>query len=346
MAIYIFLFSVVIILYLILKDKKNGKRNYCFIIGIVLSLIAGLRNETLGLTDTQYVYKVFFERILVNDFEYVLTLKDTLFQIITFVFTRIFGNNFKLYVLLFTTPYIAAVTFLIYKYSKRKWLSFIIFICLHYYEISFTLMRQINGMAILIWAFYNLLENKKMRFILLTVLASCFHSVCIIYLFLYPLRNIKININVLIIVLIIVTIFSMFPKEILNVAYNIIDNERFDRYQELNRVKNRVFFIMNLVFWIVEMLNYKNIYKDKTRTTMLWCVLICLIISPLTVALGETSRIAYLFGVMHIILLPDSIDLIKSNRQKMILELGMATTFILYFLFFLGPQVNIIPYFI
>lgn len=344
MSIYIAMFFLMIVLYIILCKKTNGMKVYCIIIGICLALIAGLRNENLGLTDTKFVYKVTFNKILNNNnFEYVLTIKDTLFQILTYIYINIFGDNFKLYVLLFTCPYIASVSFFIYKYSNKKWLSFIVFMCLHYFEISFTLMRQINGMAILLVALHYLIKEKKIKFVFFTILASCFHTVCIIFLVLLPISKIKMQKKIIILILIVLTIFVFYSKEILNIFYSILKIDRFLVYQNSDRVKNRMFFYINLVLWIFEMINYRNIMKDY-RSIFLWSSTICLLFSPLTVVFGEASRISYVFGLVHVVLLTDTIDLIKDKKQKIFAELLVAFVLLIYFVIFLGPQVNIIPY--
>lgn len=346
MGIYIILIFLILILYVILKDKKQGKKAYCFIIGGCFILLAGLRHESMGLSDTEVYYKVFFNRILNNDFNYVLSLKDKLFQIFTYIYTRIWGDNFQFYILLTSIPYIAAISFLIYKYSKKMWLSFIIFLCIHYFEISFTLIRQVNGMAFLILAFCYLVENRKKEFLIFVLIGSCFHTICILFLIILPLREIKLEKWMLYISAVALIIFLFWSNEVVEIAKMFFTSERFARYSDANKIqtKNRVFFLMNCTFFVAEILNYKRVCNEESRRLAFWCSLICLLISPLTVALGEASRIAYLYGFVHIIILPDSIELIKKGSQKAFCEFLVLILFTNYFLFFLGPQVNVIPY--
>lgn len=345
MGIYIILFVLIIFLYLVLKDRKNGTRNYCIIIGLCLAVVAGLRNEKLGLTDTEKVYKVFFERILKNDFSYVLTLKDTFFQILTYYYTRLMGANFKIYVFLFTCPYILVVSFFIYKYSNRKWLSFIMFVCLHYYEISFTLMRQINGMAILILALHFLINNQDKKFVIAVVLASLFHKICLIFLILYFFKNLKLKKWILYLIFVTLFICSIYSKEIIDFFFKIINDERFGKYEYNAQTKNRVLFWMNFIFWFFELLNFSNNSQKVGGELMFWSTTICMMVSPFIIIIGEFSRIAYLFGIAHIVILPDSLELIQNNKQKMFAEFLVMLLFMVYFLNFLGPQVNIIPYY-
>ena len=346
MIVYVLLAFLIIFSYPILSNKKNGILHYCCIICCAMCLIAGLRNENLGLTDTLEVYKVFFYRILNNDYSYVLQLKDLGFQTATFVFTRIFGDNFKLYVFLFTIPYILAVTFIIYKFSNNKPLSFIVFMCLHYFEISFTLMRQINGMAFLIIGLYFFVKKRYVKFIVSVLIGSLFHQICIIFILLYLFRFIQFKKWMILVVITFLFFTLAMPEEIMKIAYNfIINNDRFSRYESVGQEKNLMLFLINFIMWIVEL-----IYILKSKTTRLnnilfICSSICLIVSPLTISLGEMSRVAYIFGITNIILLPNSVTIFDSDSKR-IINISFATVFFIYFFMFLGPQVNIIPYYL
>ena len=329
-----------------LHDGEKNIKIYCLICFFTLAIVAGLRNENLGLTDTVYVYKKTFYRIMDNDFAYMLTLKDYGFQILTFIFTRICGDNFKLYCLLFTMPYIGAISFMIYRYSSNKCLSFIVFMCLHYYEISFTLMRQICGMAILCLALHLFLEKRYKGYTFCVLLASLFHPICILFITIFVVKFFKFK-KWMFVPLLVILFFVLFrPRWILNFVYTyLVSAERFTRYARIDSSKNLMLFIINLTLWSAELLALKKIRYDEKKMMLFMSVTICLIISPLTVALGEMSRIAYLFGMAHVILLPDYLYAFKKGINRKIARVGTGMVLIIYFLFFLGPQVNIIPYY-
>ena len=344
MLIYCCLALIITICYIPLSKTNRQKAIYCVIVCVSLCLVAGLRDESLGLTDTVAVYKVYYYRILQNNYDYVLQQKDWGFQTLTYLFTRIFRDNFLLYVFVFTIPYIISVSFLIYKLSNNKPLSFIVFMCLHYFEISFTLMRQINGMAFLCMALYFFINRKYIRYVIFVLIASLFHQICIVFLFVYMFRFISFKkwMVVPILALLIVTLLA--PSSIMKYAYEfIVSDERFSRYEEDGQEKNLVFFLINLVMWVFEYMYIMKKKKSHKNDTLFICTSICLVISPLTVALGEMSRVAYLFGIAHIILLPNSVATFDAS-SRVIVNISFTAVFLLYFLFFLGPQVNIIPY--
>lgn len=347
MGIYVFLFTFMIITYIPLSKTKLKKGIYCFTICTILTLIVGFRNINMGLVDTMYVYYPRFIQIANHGLEYVFEQKDQGFQLLTYYFIRIFGADFRLYTILFAFPYILGISFLIYKFSKNHCLSFIVFICLHYFEISFTLMRQVFGMGILCFALYCFIKKRYKTFIVLVIVASFFHQICIVFLVLLVFIFLKPKKWMLIPLIAAIVLCMIYPHKLLGFAYSMIESERFTRYESIAKTKNLTFFFINLVMWIAEALLYKYTQKNREQTILFICSGICLAISPLTVALGEMSRIAYLFGISHIALLPSSVEIIKDDTQasRKIVTVAFAAVFILYFLFFLGPQVNIIPYY-
>lgn len=345
MIIYLLLYSLILFLNPLLNKYKNGKKIYCCFICLVLILIAGLRNENMGMVDTVLVYKPNYFDVLENDFWYIFTLKDYGFQVLTFILTRIFQSNFQLYIFVFSIPYIVAVTYFIYKYSNKPHLSFIIFTCLYFFEISFTLIRQVNGMAFLLLALHFLLNNKNKKFIFFVLLASLFHQICFLFIIIWPLSKITIKKEILYLAIICTIVFLIFPQQILDFVFrNIIQSDRFGRYETKAHQKNLVFFLINLFIWIVELINIKDIKKDRKLTILFVNSTISLIISPLTPVLGEASRICYLFMISNIILLPESINRFRYENERKFISFVSSVVLIAYFLFFLGPDTNSVPF--
>ncbi|MCH3976610.1 MAG: EpsG family protein [Bacilli bacterium] len=346
MIIYILTFILFITLYFILKKYKNGNKIFCTICTIVLILIVGLRNEKLGLTDTLYVYKPHFLQIYHYDFSFIFELKDYGFQIMTYLFTRIFGDNFQLYLFLFGMPYIICISFLIYKFSKNSLISFICFMSLHYFEISFTLMRQVNAMALLALALYFLINKKYFKFIIFVALAYFFHQISIVFLILLPLSFIPLKKKVIApIVFAICLAFIMMPFTIRDVLFKLVaDSERWQSYEVSTTSKNLVLFAINLLFWIISYLYLDDLKKSNANKVLFLCSTLALCISPLTIILGEFSRVSYLFGIANVVLFPNSLEIFKIKKEKMIISTAAIVVFIIYFLFFLGPDANVVPY--
>jgi hypothetical protein len=64
--------------------------------------------------------------------------------------------------------------YLIYKYSPSTFLSFLIFILLFYPNFGLIQIRDGVSIAFAWWAIFNLMEGKKIRFIIKTTKMSTF----------------------------------------------------------------------------------------------------------------------------------------------------------------------------
>lgn len=344
MLIYIFLLLIIwLLLYFAKKNQINKKTAFIFI-AILFVLIVGMRNVSLGQFDTELVYKPYFYRILHNDLSYIFNLKDIGFQYITYLFTRVFGDNFQLYIFLLTIPYISGITFFIYKYSKYPMLSFVFFICLQYFEISFTLIRQVNAMAILMLATYFLIEKKKKISFIFILIASLFHQTSLVYILMLPLCDLKIKKKYLPFILLGSFIFLFLPTAIMNLLYKILGTDnRFYLYSIKGQQKTYMFYLLNLIIWLVCILGHKFSKTTYDRNIFIIGATVVLYISPLAVTLGEMSRIAYYFGLYEIIIFPDICSRFN-GRDRMIFSAICSVCLILYFFSILGPGSNVIPY--
>ena len=327
-----------------MEKGRISKKKYIIIIGICLVNIVGLRSIIMGQNDTLMVYKPFFERIIANDLSYALNLKDPGFQLITYLFTRCVGHNFQLYIYLLSVPYIWVVCLFIYKYSKKPVLSLLMFTSLQYFEISFTLIRQVNAMALLMLATYFLIKKKSVFAILFIVLAGFIHQTCLIFLVMIPLSEMVIKRKTMFAVSGISLLFLFFSENILSVIYKVLGtSHRFAIYADKGHQKTYVFYFLNLILWLGCLLTYKYGNETRERKIFFYSATVAMVISPLVVVLGEMSRIVYYFGIYEIILFPD-VSNCFSRKSKRTFNFVCYFFMIIYFLLNLGPGSNVIPY--
>ena len=335
MLIFIICYLLIFFLAAIIKSKKL----YCFLICIILTLVAGLRHETLGSFDTQYVYLRSLKAIDAGGLDYVLTMKDIGFQMITYAFTLIFGVNEPLYLILISAPYFMAISYIIYKYSKYPMVSYIVFFSLHYFEISFTMIRQITAMAIICIAFKYIVEKKPIKFLICVICTSFIHETALIFILAYPISKLKFNKRYVFITLSFIMLILAIPNKINNILFSIVsNNERWYRYQEIGKSKNLTLFYLCAMFTLMAMIYYKKLKEDKINIILIHMSVLATIFAPMVLVLGEFSRICYFFGVFNIILFPNIIDSEPNKKLKYIIVTLSCVIFICYFLVFLGPD--------
>lgn len=347
---------ILIAFFCLLKHKKYISKKRCIVLCCtVLWLTVGLRNISLGLIDTKEVYIKHYKEIYYNGLSVVSNEKDKLFYYITYFIIKITGYNPMVYLLIMAMPYIFSVGILINKYSKNIFLSFIIFMSIHYYEISFTLMRQVIAMAILLFSFDALKDKKLIKFILIVLLASLFHQMALVFLLAYPvsLLNEK-NKKKFIIIIILSFIISIFlPSNVKKLANNFFDgNDRFSKYttSTYSMTTNLILFFMCLLFTLVGMFYIRKQKKEEKKSNsdvdnlLLLMSILASSFAPFTTIIREFSRITYFFGIYNICILPNALNYEKNNNVKYILYYVSTIIFISYFLLNMGLEANIIPY--
>ncbi|WP_081085276.1 EpsG family protein [Priestia megaterium] len=345
MLIYLFCYLIIIVGYFFYKNNLFAKKHYCIFMTLVLTCIIGLRNEMMGLVDTHYVYRFRFEEIVMYGWDYVLYYnKDIGFQTLTFLFTKVFGDNFTLYLLCMAFPYVASISYLIYKYSKSPMISFAIFTSLQFFTITFTLMRQVFAMGILILAFKYVIDKKPIKFTLLVLLASIFHQVAILFLVVYPLVKIK-NVYVFLCIVSAGVISStLFSSKIMYVISIIQQtNERYNHVNS-NDSTNLTYFFVCLLFLLISLLYFKTIKKSELNYILFKLSALATTIAPLSTVFREASRVSYMFSIFNIILLPNILVLEKDKKTRNLMATLTIVVFMIYFLFFLGKGTNVIPY--
>ena len=159
------------------------KKKYAFCIVIVLSLVAGLRNETVGLDTPGYVMAI--ENIINGNLELAYGLEWT-FRILCYVMSFVFKNPqwFLLIFALITNSLIILRLWDIKEQISFTWAIFAYYSM--FFMMSLNLMRQFIAIAIVFYATKYLLKEKTITFILFVLLASVFHisaMVSIVYVF-------------------------------------------------------------------------------------------------------------------------------------------------------------------
>ena len=141
MEIYIFVIFL-ILTGMLLRYKQ--KKIYCIYVGIILLLLIGLRDKSMGIVDTQYIYIPTFNKILNTPFFEINNFfsKDIVFIYITKIYTYLSSNQ-QLWLFLLGIPIILGISMLIYRESKNPVLSFILFLSLNYYRNEFYAFKTI-----------------------------------------------------------------------------------------------------------------------------------------------------------------------------------------------------------
>ena len=107
------------------------------------------------------------------------------------------GSNYQAFLFIVALIIEVAVALLIYKYSPRPWLSYLVWNCVGFYIFGFSAVKQALSMAFILFAMICLLERKRMHFILSVCIAGFIHAPAFAFLPAYWLTKRRINMRII-----------------------------------------------------------------------------------------------------------------------------------------------------
>lgn len=324
MTIYIFLLtywgSFSLILNQLFKSKKKyNNRIYIFIAGFSLFLLMSLRHFTVG-TDLRSYYNEFLNA------ELFLSLRPSEigYSYFNYFFYKV-GFNFQMYLTVIAAIIVYAISKLYLIFSKNIMLSYYLFVTLGLFAITLTGLRQSLAIAITIFAFTNLMKNKKVLFFILVIIAYFFHNSAIAFLIIYPIRNIKIN-NKMGFMLYFMALASYFAINIFVPIVWRISPERFVRRymileSNINPLVVIVYILIPLAILLVWKFDNRNKQFDAQITTMFIISLINMLVYFLATEIALFERVSLYFIVYNTILIPNVIETIRDREIKLLAKI-------------------------
>lgn len=111
------------------------------------------------------------------------------------LFSILTGGDFQIFLIFIAIVIEIAVAIVIYRYSPAPWLSYLIWNCFGFYVFGFSAIKQALAMAVLMFAFTGIMEERPKRFFLWTVLAGCIHAPALIFLPAYWIAKSKLSVR-------------------------------------------------------------------------------------------------------------------------------------------------------
>lgn len=172
------------------KEMKDYPILFSIISVLILSLLGGLRHESIG-TDVLFYIKGNFEAALwIDSFPKYFTAiyaKEPLYLVVVYIISKVFGN-FQVLLFTFQIMTIGCVYFAAWK--RRRYVSpwFVLLIyCALYYNDSYNMVRQHLAMAIVLLGSVYLLEEKYKNCLIFFFIASLFHTSAFLAFILVPI---------------------------------------------------------------------------------------------------------------------------------------------------------------
>ena len=328
MMIYDYLIISLLIICLISTTKINNRKLNMITQVTILTLVSGLRYQTIG-SDFK-AYKVIFE----NSIYGINT--EFLYWILNFL-VRLFTDNFNVFLIIVSFIINSIIVVIINKYSKMPNLSIVIYVIIGGYFGSFNIMRQYISVS-LYWLilYYIFSYNKKVAFIISLISIFIHKSSLIILLITILLIKLSENLNKskLILLLLLSPVFYLiepYLKKIIGLVYynNYLQNDMFDYGASVG------LYCLELIIIIFVILNMRKDFKSYTNYEkfMIVSIIPSFIFSIIATRGVLYARLMTYFYMYKIILIPNL--LYKKNKKFRILLIYICIVFlILYFILF------------
>ncbi len=354
MKIYIILLLIIILLYIFLFKVfklKYSKEIFCGVVFILLTLVQGLRSWNVGNDTKNYVR--FYEIVKTMSIKSILLQSNWVIEPgygMLMKVCSLIGINTRFFILIVAMIINGGLMLFIYKYSENPLMSVIIFMGVEFFTLSFTALRQMIAVIIVLNSYTFIRKEKYIKFIIIILLAATFHKSALIFLPVYFFKNIKISKNNLIIGGCLILLLQVCAITIVKFC---VEKFYYTSYLSADGSGITQAFVM-LVYLVLGILIYfkfidKNEYKDNI---LFFVIYVAFAIQSLTYQLSMLSRLMWYFYIFIVIFLPNVISNVKGSINiidkkisiKRIVSLCIYFLMILQYLLFSINMYNIIPY--
>lgn len=348
--------SLIIYLYIYIHSKNKNKLKIILIFLIVMqfTLIQGLRSFEIGSDTSKYIQ--YYEYIKNGDFTFFeLLLNPPLnFEFGYLAFMKIcalFNLTSRFFLIVVSLVINALIGRYIYKESDDFILSFWIFIGIEFFTLSFTMIRQMIAIGIILNA-YICLESKNYKmYFLLNILASLFHKTALIFIiiFFYQIIKDKIKknypkfeitvVNKIFIILVTMFIVAFCLGDIISFVAHIF-------YGYYHFSKSSIGFLWVVMMGILGL--FLIIEKKSNKTDKLvnyeMFIFIAATFQLMTIHISQFSRATFYFYIFTITSLPYAITLIKNRNIRRFLKCSVYMLTFIQYIFFSMNIYNLVPY--
>lgn len=355
MYIYIINLILIISLYLIVFkiDKiKNSKKIFCISVFILFSLIQGLRSFNIGNDTRNYVG--FFELSKGISLIDIILMKQWSIEPGYGILMKICASmNFTPQIFLLTVAVIinGGLMYYIYKYSDNPFVSVIIFMGVEFFTLSFTALRQMMAVIILLNSYTYIDKKKPIKFVLMVLLAASIHKTALIFLPVYLLKNVKVNLKTIYIGIGICVISQLIAIPIII----FISQKIFSQSYLVNIVGGGITqALVILVYLTLGIFIYKDsIHKEEgINNTYIIFIYFAFFIQTLACRINMVNRLIWYFYIFIIVYLPNmkkeiTKNIIINNKEiklSTIYELIIILLSVTQYLLFSIDMYNVVPY--
>lgn len=361
------LFSLFVWGFIYKKCENKSRAKKCIIFAIVLqfTLLQGLRGVYVG-NDTENYVK-YYNLISQSDlslYEWVFVEKIK-FEIGWLTLMKICGFfhlSSQAFLIVVAAIINSLFGYFVYKQSDDFIMSYWIFIGMEFFALSFTMLRQMIALLLIVNSLRYIREKKPFAFYSLLFLAILFHKTALIFVVMYPiyafvdkyqnkflhkfsqLKNRFLNAeNLLIFIKFILSIcLVLICLYLLKPIIVYLSHLIYGYYSSLEGVELGGQWIELIA--ILVMLLFADKYCDKNKLLIFQLfALFALLFQTGTIFISYLSRIVMYFTIFSTVSLPYIIENMKHKKIKFVFKFMLYLAFFLQYILYMNLY-HLIPY--
>lgn len=337
-----FTFIFIILYWLIIQPKGvKAVNRYITICATLFVLMFGLRNEAIFGDTYGYVFE--FKQYGLVSLERVVEHHnvDYLFWVLNYYICRVLGGNYTIWLTIYAIVIMIPVTRLIRRYSTNPMYSWILIIFLGFMYFFMMGMRQTLAMAFVLSGFMILMDEnevkrRKLKFVLLVLSASLFHSSALICLVsLLYIKTPKLSRDYIVWYSIALVVFLLAGGLVLSQLFGVVrifsETDRFSNYFTEMKGSTYTYFLQQFIIVVPSLYVLRGRFHERLFALLGNFSIIGLLTVALSPTIAEMFRVSFYFSWANIILFPIAIS--TMNRHKSVLPIVYLLFFVAYLIF-------------
>lgn len=316
--------------------KHNNYKGFLILSGILITLVAGLRDPYVGTTDNIYYWYLFQRLDLTGHFmDYYraldtsvpIFLNEIAFSYCVWLLTRFFSNPQILFVV--SSGFITWSTFrFIHKNTANVPMAVLLYLCLGLFTFNMNGMRQALAMAICLWAFEHAKNRKLLPFLLTVFLAMQFHKTAFIFFPVYLFPIVKNKPGHMLLFSFAVIIFSLALSRLIPL-YDSLTGESFTDSDSVE--SGGIFSVLIYLAAVgLAILKWREIQTDHLPLIFLGVVFGFALYLSRYVTIGIMERVSFYYFYFLIILLPSTVSRFRAGERSVFFLLLSAFAIALF----------------
>ena len=348
MTVHIILIILIFLSYILINSldlsEKTKKQAFLIFVGLLLVLLAALRHQSVGTDTSDYWHDYEIGRYATFKEAFTEWGENKAYYWLNGIFSNA-GLPIQVWFGFLGVASVGPVFYLIYKYAENPLFSVILYLSVGTYAFTLAGLKQALAIALLIFAFIQVINKKTLAFLILVVLATFFHQTSIVFLVVYPLAKIK-SLKIQTLIYSLMTLLAFFNAiPIIRVVLELLDNEHYEGYLNEGAQYSLVSFFIQLLMLLVCLLYAPNSKMEPhTKAAFFTMAFLGIAMQAYASSFATMFRISVYFNSGALILMPNALRSEPNSHHRMLLECAAMAVFLSYYMYTLSQGGSVADY--